>query len=80
MYKPVKLKKTIKYRSRRILSANLLKYRKKNDMARECLALNCEIDPKYLCKIEHGTAGATVDTLDKISEGTGIPVWELVSE
>ena len=80
MYREVKLENAIKYQSRRRLSANLLNYRKENDMARESLALECEMDTKYLCKIEHGTASATVDTLDKLSDGTGIPVWKLVSD
>ena len=80
MYRNVKIKAEIGEESRKRLSDNLIKFRKKNNMSREHLALVCDIDVKHLSRIERGTANASLDTLDKISEGTGIPVWILIAD
>ncbi len=49
-------------------------------MAREYLALECDITTKHLFMIEHGMASASLDVLDKISRGTGMSVAELLTE
>ena len=80
MYRNTKIKTEINEESRKRLSDNLVRFRKENNMSRECLALVCGIDVKHLSRIERGTANASLDTLDKISEGTGIPVWLLIAD
>lgn len=80
MYRALRRRHQITETSRKILSENLIRYRTENNMSREHLALLCCVDIKYLSRIEWGTANTSLDILDKISNGTGIPAWELLIE
>ena len=72
MYGEPKFKVQTEKRSRVCLSKNLISYRKRLNISREHLALECEMDVKYLSRIERCSANASLDTLDKLSDGTGI--------
>lgn len=80
MYRATKWKIQTEKKSRFYLSKNLIDYRKKFNMSREILALNCEIDIKYLSRIEQGSANASLDILDKLSDGTQISPGELITD
>ena len=67
-------------RSRACLSKNLIDYRKRLNISREHLALDCEVDVKYLSRIETGSANTSLDVLDKLSDGTGIAAGELITK
>ena len=79
VYKEPKLNIETDKRSRACLSKNLIEYRKRLDISRETLALDCEMDVKYLSRIENCSANASLDVLDKISEGTGIAAGKLIT-
>ena len=79
MYRESKVKIQTDKRSRMSLSKNLIGYRKKLNISREILALNCEVDVKYLSRIESCSANASLDTLDKLSDGTGIAAGDLLT-
>ncbi|MBR2479341.1 MAG: helix-turn-helix transcriptional regulator [Clostridia bacterium] len=79
MYKEPKLKIETDKKSRRRLSKNLIDYRKRQNLSRERLALDCEVDVKYLSRIENCTANASLDVLDKLSDGTGISQGDLIT-
>ena len=79
MYRESKVKILTDKRSRMSLSKNLIDYRKKLNISREILALNCEVDVKYLSRIESCSANASLDTLDKLSDGTGIAAGDLLA-
>ena len=79
MYRESKVKILTDKRSRMSLSKNLIDYRKKLNISREILALNCEVDVKYLSRIESCSANASLDTLDKLSDGTGIAAGDLLT-
>ena len=79
MYRESKVKIQTDKRSRMYLSKNLIDYRKKLNSSREILALNCEVDVKYLSRIESCSANASLDTLDKLSDGTGISAGDLIT-
>ena len=79
MYRESKVKIQTDKRSRMLLSKNLIGYRKKLNISREILALNCEVDVKYLSRIESCSANASLDTLDKLSDGTGIAAGDLLT-
>ena len=49
-------------------------------LSREKLALECDIDVKYLARIESCSANASLDVLDKLSNGTGIPAGILIGK
>lgn len=80
MYRAPKLNIQTDKRSRKCLSKNLLEYRKRLNLSRESLALNCELDIKYLSRIENCDANASLDVLDKLSHGTGISAGDLITE
>ena len=80
MYREPKLKIQIENRSRAYLSQNLIDYRKRLNISREHLALDCEVDVKYLSRIETGSANASLDVLDKLSDGTGIAAGKLITK
>ena len=80
MYREPKFKICSEKRSRLCLSQNLIDYRKRLNISREHLALNCEIDIKYLSRIEKCSANASLDVLDKISDGTGISAGDLITK
>ncbi len=66
--------------TKKILAENLKCYRKQNKMSREELSLVCQISTRQLADIENCNCNTTVDTLDKLSEGMGISVSELVKK
>ena len=80
MYREPKLKIEVDKKSRVCLSKNLIDYRKRLNLSRENLALNCEVDVKYLSRIENCSANASLDTLDKLSDGTGISAGDLITK
>ena len=80
MYREPKLKIEVDKKSRVCLSKNLIDYRKRLNISRENLALNCEVDVKYLSRIENCSANASLDTLDKLSDGTGISAGDLITK
>ena len=80
MYKESKIKIQTEKRSRSCLSKNLIDYRKKRNISREHLALSCEMDVKYLSRIEKCSANASLDVLDKLSDGTGITAGDLITK
>lgn len=80
MYREPKLKIRVDKKSRVCLSKNLIDYRKRLNISRENLALNCEVDVKYLSRIENCSANASLDTLDKLSDGTGISAGDLITK
>ena len=80
VFREPKLKIQTEKRSRVCLSKNLIDYRKRLNISREHLALNCEVDVKYLSRIERCSANASLDTLDKLSDGTGIAAGELITK
>ena len=80
MYREPKLKIRVNKKSRMCLSKNLIDYRKRLNISRENLALNCEVDVKYLSRIENCSANASLDILDKLSDGTGISAGDLITK
>lgn len=80
MYREPKLKIRVDKKSRVCLSKNLIDYRKRLNISRENLALNCEVDVKYLSRIENCSANASLDILDKLSDGTGISAGDLITK
>jgi transcriptional regulator with XRE-family HTH domain len=80
VYREPKLKIEVDKKSRVCLSKNLIDYRKRLNISRENLALNCEVDVKFLSRIENCSANASLDTLDKLSDGTGISASDLITK
>ena len=66
--------------SRACLSKSLTNYRERQNISREHLAMECEIDVKYLARIESCSANVSLDVLDKLSSGTGIPAVILIGD
>lgn len=73
-------KKGSNLKSKQILSFNLYKFREKEKLSIEALALNCALSTRHFGNIERGQCNTSLDTLDKISKGTNITVAELLTD
>lgn len=80
MFRKTKSPKNIHKNSRRILATNLIYFREKHNISREELAFLCEVSTRQIENIEHGKCAVSIDTLDKISDGTALSVTLLLQE
>lgn len=80
MFRKTKSPKSIQEKSRRNLATNLIKFRKKENISREELAFRCEMSTRQIENIELGKCAVSIDTLDKISNGTTLSVTFLLQE
>ena len=80
MFRKTKSPKNIQEKSRRSLATNLIQYRKSQNISREELAFRCEISTRQIENIELGKCAVSIDTLDKISNGTLLNVTFLLQE
>ncbi|MBQ7291282.1 MAG: helix-turn-helix transcriptional regulator [Clostridia bacterium] len=60
--------------SRVILSINLINYRKEAHISREKFAELCDLSQRHVTNMEKCKVSITLDTLDKIAEGTKLPI------
>lgn len=66
--------------SREVLSENLKRYRKKNALQQDTLAVKCGISTREYGKIERCQVNPSLQTLDKLIAGTGLTVAQLLAE
>lgn len=62
-----------------ILANNLWTFRMMRKMSREALAELCKISARQLGKIEAGRCNTSLRTIEKIANGTGLCVAQLLS-
>lgn len=62
----------------RQLGTNIRRARLVKDMSQEALSLSAGLSPTYLGFLERGEKCPTVDTLYRISEVLGVPVFDLL--
>ena len=56
-----------------------IKYlRQKRGLSQEALALSCDINPAFLGHVERGMRSPTLNTLQRICDGLGITLTELL--
>lgn len=56
-----------------------IKYlRQKRGLSQEALALSCDMDPAFLGHVERGMRSPTLNTLQRICDGLGITLTELL--
>ncbi len=60
------------------IGERIRRFRTKQHLSQEALALSCEIHPAYLGRLERGEKCPTVDTLYRIAQGLKIPLSELL--
>lgn len=80
MFRKTKSPQNIRENSRRTLATNLIQYRKIQNISREELAFRCEVSTRQIENIELGKCAISIDTLDKISDGTALSVTLLLQE
>lgn len=66
--------------SKKILSLNLKKYRKENQISQEEMAARAELSTRGYGKIERGEVQSSLDTLDKLCHATGLSQAFLLTE
>ena len=62
------------------LAENLKYIRKANKLTQEKMSEMCAISPRYLRKLEYGTASATIDVIEHISKRFNISAGALLEE
>ncbi len=60
------------------IGAKIRYLRLKRGMSQETLALNCDMNPAFLGHVERGMRCPTVNTLQRICNGLGITLTELI--
>ena len=65
--------------SKDILANNLLCFRSDNHLSQEELAWKSGLSVSGYTKIERAEIQSSLRTLDKISQGTGLPVMDLLT-
>ena len=66
--------------SRKILGKNLKQFRRHLHISQEILGDMTGMPQQSICKIEKCQRNISVDTLDKLSSGMGIPTYQLLME
>lgn len=64
--------------TKKVLGENMVKLRKTMGFSQEEFANEIGMSPYYYRCIEHGKANPTIDRLQKIADGLGIEVAELL--
>lgn len=80
MFRKTQSPQNIYEKSRRNLATNLINFRKNENISREELAFRCELSARQVENIELGKCAVSIDTLDKISNGTLLSVTVLLQE
>lgn len=80
MFRKTRSPKHIQEKSRKILATNLIQFRKNQNISREELAFRCEMSTRQIENIELGKCAVSIDTLDKISNGTQLNVTFLLQD
>ena len=65
--------------SKDILALNLLRFRNDNNLSQEELAWKSGLSVSGYTKIERAEIQSSLRTLDKLSQGTGLPVMYLLT-
>jgi len=63
-----------------VFGMNLKYYRTRQGLTQEEAAAQCGISPEYWSKMERGAQAATLDVIEKVSEGLQINAKELLNE
>ena len=63
--------------SKNIVGKNLIRYRKEAKLSQCQLAVNVGTGQKTISKIENGNHNFSIDTLEKLCNGLGIPVYKI---
>lgn len=64
----------------KIIGTNIVRIRQLEGLNQTALANKIGLSRKQLCKIERGEVYPTADTIQRISEGLGVPVKEFFSD
>lgn len=64
---------------RKKLGARVRALREAKNLSQESLAESVDMDQQYISRLESGKMNATVDSLERIAEGLGAPLFSLFS-
>lgn len=67
-------------KNRKNVANTLKKYRTENSISQEQLASKCKVSQKYISGIENCSRAVSVDIIEKLSLGTGIPSYEFLMD
>lgn len=64
----------------REVGAKIKYLRQKRGLSQEALALSCDMNPAFLGHVERGMRSPTLNTLQRICDGLGITLTELLTD
>ena len=65
---------------RSVFGMNIKYHRIRQGLTQEKAAEKCKISPEYWGKMERGTQAATLDIVEKVSDGLNVPAKDLFTE
>jgi transcriptional regulator with XRE-family HTH domain len=65
---------------RALVAANIRRYRKARGISQQDFALEIEMDRTYFGGIERGERNVSIDNIERIAKGLGVPAFALLSD
>jgi transcriptional regulator with XRE-family HTH domain len=72
------VKRTHPGKLRSIVATNIRRLRSERGVSQQDFALAIEMDRTYFGGVERGERNVSIDNLERIAGGLGVPAWELL--
>ena len=74
------MKRTHPGKLRTIVATNIRRVRHERGVSQQDFALTIEMDRTYFGAVERGERNVSIDNLERIALGLGVPAWQLLKD
>ena len=74
------MKRTHPGKLRTIVATNIRRLRHERGVSQQDFALTIEMDRTYFGAVERGERNVSIDNLERIALGLGVPAWQLLKD
>jgi transcriptional regulator with XRE-family HTH domain len=74
------VKRTHPGKLRTIVATNIRRLRHERGVSQQDFALTIEMDRTYFGAVERGERNVSIDNLERIALGLGVPAWQLLKD
>jgi transcriptional regulator with XRE-family HTH domain len=74
------VKRTHPGKLRTIVATNIRRVRHERGVSQQDFALTIEMDRTYFGAVERGERNVSIDNLERIALGLGVPAWQLLKD